>query len=118
MQNRISLERGTHLPTSEHSSSRLHLSSLRSSAAGLHGRFEKLPVKNRMHAASDGHVWTSQPWIVQYPDFDELSHWRSPFGEQSELMMHSSPISLPHAANTTIKNRPNRMSARILTVES
>src|SRR4051812_43946257 len=101
MQNRTSLERGTHEPTSEHSSSRLQSSVDRFSVAGSHGRFAKLPVKNRTHVASPGHVSESQPWIVQYPPLVLTSHWRSPFGLQSELTTHSSPMSFPQPAATT-----------------
>lgn len=125
MQNRTSLERGTQLPAVpviavfaiEQVSSKLQSSVERFSVAGSHGRFEKLPVKKRTHVASSGHVPTSQPWIVQYPPLELESHWRSPFGLQSELTMHSSPISLPHPAAATPSSitQANRMiGVRIL----
>src|SRR5262245_32267821 len=111
MQNRTSEDRGTQRPASEHSSSSVHWLS------SVHSRLAKLPVKNRMHADSSGHVVKSQPLIVQYPSF-ELgggSHSRSPLGLQSELMMQLSPISLPQpmvAHTATIHT--DLMNARIL----
>ena len=59
-----------------------------------------------------------KPMIVQYPSFWEMSHWRSPFGLQSELTTHESPISLPQPKPaTTIASNRYLMSGRILAVD-
>src|SRR5688572_17833428 len=88
-----------------HSSSSEHCS---------HVRFENPPVKKRTQTASSGHVEKSQPMIVQYPSFWEMSHWRSPFGLQSELTTHESPISLPQPVASASARSRYLMSGRIL----